>query len=75
MSKYYELIMDLLDFYNQDKISKEIIDRIPKEDIQAARKGVYQMQKNRDNPDFGVLDNADQIENDFDKDEWEWSDK
>lgn len=64
--------MDLIAFYNQDKVKKEVIDCIPGEDIQAARKWAYQKQKNRDNPDAGVLDNANQIENDFDKEDWEW---
>ena len=72
MSKYFEIIMDLLEWYNLDEIPKKVIDAFPPEDIQAAKRWAYQNQKNRDNPDFGVLDNADQIENDFDKDEWEW---
>lgn len=75
MTKYYEIIMELLEWYNLDEIPKKVIDALPPEDIQAARKWAYQKQKNRDNPDFGVLDNADQIENNFDQDEWEWSDK
>lgn len=45
--KYYELIMDLLEYYNQDKVAKEVIDNIPKDQIQAARNWAYQKQKNR----------------------------
>jgi hypothetical protein len=72
MEKYYEIIMDLLEWYNKDQISKEVIDCIPQEDIQAARRWTYQKQKNRSYPDSAVLGNADQIQNDFDKDEGEW---
>ena len=46
-TKYYELIIELIGRYNKDEISKEIIDRIPKEDIQAARNWAYKKQKNR----------------------------
>lgn len=63
---YYELIMDLIDFYNKGQVQKGVIDCIPKEDIQKARRWAYQKHKYRDNPNFDLL------ENDFDKDEWEW---
>lgn len=74
IEKYYELILELLELHNQDELSKKVIDILSPEDIQAARKWTYQKQKNRDNPDFKVILKADQIENDFDWDEWEWSD-
>lgn len=74
MEKYYELIIYLLDCYNDGLFEKEVLKGIPEEDIQAARKWVYQRQKNHDNSDFGVVDNSDRIQNAFDFEEWEWSD-
>lgn len=66
MNKYYELIIYLVDCYNDGLFGKEVLNGIPEEDIQAARKWVYQRQKNRDN--------ADRIQNSFDFEEWVWSD-
>lgn len=45
--RYFELILHLLDAYNKNEVSKEVVDWISKEDRQAAKNWAYREAKSR----------------------------